>query len=106
MFANTNDWRRITLWLVLFKIGYIAFVCIAVKLSSEFDKEKHNEVVAWWFKSIGGRQPPENRVGIAKHFATWDAQHYLFLSEVGYSKGVKSCAFYPLWPLSIRWFSI
>ncbi len=37
------------------------------------------------------------------HFATWDAAHYLYLSEVGYAEGVRSCAFYPLWPLLMRW---
>ncbi len=39
----------------------------------------------------------------ASHFATWDAAHYLYLSEVGYHHDVPSCAFYPLWPLLVRW---
>lgn len=38
----------------------------------------------------------------ASHYATWDAAGYLRLSEEGYYKGTALCAFYPLYPLSIR----
>jgi hypothetical protein len=36
------------------------------------------------------------------HFVSWDAEHYLFLSENGYKAGFGQCAFYPLYPLMIR----
>lgn len=35
-------------------------------------------------------------------YKTWDAQHYLFLSQHGYVPGTMPCAFYPLWPFLIR----
>ncbi len=38
----------------------------------------------------------------ASHFGTWDAEHYLQLMEAGYEPGAWSCAFYPLWPLSVK----
>ena len=47
------------------------------------------------------------RVGAAvfeSHFAAWDGAHYLLLATDGYSKGVSSCAFYPLWPTLMRLF--
>ena len=106
MFANTKGWRRIIPWLVVGKIVYLAAVCLAVRFWPDFDEEKSNEINARWFDSASGRSPPEVPTGIRRHFATWDAEHYLFLSEAGYSEGEKSCAFYPLWPLVIRWFSV
>ena len=33
---------------------------------------------------------------------TWDAQHYLYLAENGYSGAGGSAAFFPLWPLLVR----
>ena len=44
--------------------------------------------------------------GPETEFRSKDGSHYLHLSEAGYSAGDISCAFYPLWPLLIRWFSI
>lgn len=38
----------------------------------------------------------------ATRWATWDAQHYLFIAEHGYLAGHVSGAFWPLWPLVIR----
>ncbi len=35
-------------------------------------------------------------------FKTWDASHYLRLSDEGYQVGTMSTAFPPLWPMSIR----
>jgi hypothetical protein len=49
------------------------------------------------------RWPREGEWTFASHFATWDSAHYLRLSELGYAKDVRSCAFYPLWPLLMRW---
>src|SRR5438105_2930989 len=40
--------------------------------------------------------------GIARAFSTWDAQHYLYLSESGYHAGQMSNAFFPLFPLLIH----
>jgi hypothetical protein len=38
----------------------------------------------------------------ATRWATWDAQHYLFIAAHGYVAGHISSAFWPLWPLLIR----
>jgi hypothetical protein len=35
-------------------------------------------------------------------YETWDAQHYLYLAAHGYSPGIQSNAFYPLFPLIVR----
>jgi len=51
------------------------------------------------------RWPREGTPVFASHFATWDAAHYLYLSEVGYRHNASSWAFYPLWPLLVRWVS-
>ena len=40
-----------------------------------------------------------------KHIVATDAKFYLFLSEKGYERGNPTCAFYPLYPLLIRWVS-
>lgn len=46
--------------------------------------------------------PPNENVSFATLLRTWDAQQYLYLSEVGYQPGTPSAAFYPLWPLCIK----
>lgn len=38
----------------------------------------------------------------ATRWATWDAQHYLYLAREGYTAGHISSAFWPLWPLLVR----
>ena len=71
----------------------LAGVC----LWNDFDEGK--------FYGMRARWPRDGNPVLASHFATWDAAHYLYLSEVGYAKDVKSCAFYPLWPLLVRGFA-
>lgn len=44
----------------------------------------------------------EKAPAFATRWATWDAQHYLFIAEHGYLAGHVSGAFWPLWPLVIR----
>ncbi len=45
--------------------------------------------------------PTGEKVNIFTSFKTWDAQHYLYLSEIGYKKNNVSNAFYPLYPFLI-----
>ena len=45
-----------------------------------------------------GDTPPTR----ATPFATWDAQHYLYLATEGYGPGRPSIAFFPLFPWLIR----
>jgi hypothetical protein len=95
---KVSDWRRVLLWLVFVKAAYLAGVYAALCLWPAMDTEMFHRVMQRW--------PRQGEPVFASHFATWDAAHYLYLSEVGYAKDVHSCAFYPLWPLLIRWFSV
>jgi hypothetical protein len=101
-----KDWQPNLLWLVLIKGVYLAALCLALRMWPNFDEEKCSAVNARWFHPSAQVALPEGRPGLARHFSTWDAQHYLLLSESGYCEGLESCAFYPLWPLVIRWFSL
>ncbi len=89
--------RRMLALLGLFKLSYLALLCALLWLWPDFDTETFYRVNARW--------PREGEPVFASHFATWDSAHYLLLSEVGYSAGLPSCAFYPLWPLLVRWLS-
>jgi hypothetical protein len=44
--------------------------------------------------------PPDAPINVAGAYQTWDAQHYLFISQYGYAR-VASRVFYPLWPAVI-----
>ncbi len=74
-------------------------ICVALFLAADFDVERASSIRRNWFGPPGGN---ESRGELERHFATWDAEHYLFLSEFGYRKGFPSCAFYPLWPKLIQ----
>jgi hypothetical protein len=45
---------------------------------------------------------PGERLTLVSHFASYDAEFYLSLSENGYKTGQPQCAFYPLYPMVIR----
>lgn len=81
-----------------FKGCYLLLVAVAVWLFSNFEEGRFFRVNARW--------PREGDPIFLSHFATWDAAHYLRLSEAGYANDVPSCAFYPLWPLLMRWGSV
>ncbi len=85
---------RVLIWLAVLKGVYLLAVFVAVRSWPALDTGV--------FERVHQRWPREGGPVFATHFATWDAAHYLYLSEVGYSAGVPSCAFYPLWPLLIR----
>ncbi|MGO9202857.1 MAG: mannosyltransferase family protein [Limisphaerales bacterium] len=89
---------RVLIWLLVLKVGYLLAVYLAVRSRPALDRGVFDGVNQHW--------PRQGGPVFATHFATWDAAHYLYLSEVGYSAGVASCAFYPLWPLSIRAFAL
>lgn len=46
--------------------------------------------------------PPNEKISLQSAFKTWDAQHYLFLSEQGYKRGQISNAFSPLFPILVN----
>jgi hypothetical protein len=45
---------------------------------------------------------PDAYPTLEQHFVTFNAEHYIFLSEMGYKRGLAECAYYPLYPLLIR----
>ena len=63
-------------------------VCAAFCL--QFDVVQYHSAYAHW--------PHTDAPTICSRLATWDAAHYLILSQTGYEAGSHSCAFYPLWP--------
>lgn len=94
---------RVTAWLVAGTIVYFGVLVAALSLWGEYDEGRFRAIGANWFGAGAEAAWPDGTAGLARHFATWDAQHYLYLSQAGYGPGVKSNAFYPLWPLAIGW---
>jgi hypothetical protein len=45
------------------------------------------------------------RSAVLRHLVSYDASYYLLLSKMGYKHSDERCAFYPLYPLLIRWVS-
>ena len=93
--AKPLSWQRVLVWVVVFKIVYLSVLYAGLVASPSMD------TVSFRGKAI--RWPRQGDPVFASHFATWDAAHYLYLSEAGYGPGAPSCAFYPLWPLMMRW---
>ena len=93
------------LWLALLKASYFALLCSALMLWHGFDDSQLETVNAFWFQRFGAASPMAESQPFARHFATWDAEHYLYLAQAGYAPEVPSRAFYPLWPLAVRSFS-
>ncbi len=46
--------------------------------------------------------PKNSEPGVATTLSAWDGAHYFLLSTSGYSRGLPSCAFYPMWPIVLR----
>lgn len=90
-----SEMLRISLLLVAFKILYVFSILVATHLWPV--KQDANI-----FHSKRQQWTTEGRLTDESHFTSWDAEHYLHLSECGYESGAASCAFYPLWPLAIR----
>ncbi len=80
------------LWAAAFKLGYWATLLVGVCLWGHLYSSP--QVVYW-----PGEVPPV----FGSHFTAYDGYYYLELSTRGYESGTPACAFYPLWPLLIRW---
>lgn len=50
--------------------------------------------------------PLNEKISFVSSFKTWDSQHYLYLSEKGYSESIESNRFFPLLPFSIKTLSL
>jgi hypothetical protein len=91
---KTCRWHRVLLWLLPVKLVYLAGVYAALRLWPAMDERMFHGPTDRWLR--------DGAPVFASHFTTYDAAHYLNLSEVGYGKDMPECAFYPLWPLLIR----
>ena len=80
------------------KLLYLVLVSLMSLLYPSFETSKALSIRQSWFPDIWMQK---ERSSLENLFATWDAEHYLYLAEYGYDQGVKSCAFYPLWPMAI-----
>jgi hypothetical protein len=88
-------WQEAALWVFSYKALYALVVLIIVFVFPDYDEAHFSSINHTWF---GGYVSQYEKSNVARHFATWDAAHYLFISENGYCSGLRSCAFYPLWP--------
>jgi hypothetical protein len=99
MLADLANSRRVIGYLVLFKVTYLILLSAGLLLRTESEKggitlvDLQNGFRNW-------------RLTIKPHLMLLDAGSYLMLSEKGYKQGLRDCAFYPLYPLLIRWVSL
>jgi hypothetical protein len=78
----------------LYKVYLLILVYLVSQLfSSTFATEIYYSNFRW---------PPDEPPSLISAYKTWDGNHYLYLSEMGYRPGSISNAFYPLWPICIR----
>jgi hypothetical protein len=90
--AASHRWIRAAGWILLAKLVYLGAVFTILKGWNHPEEIRLQEV----------RWPIDADPTFESHFATWDSAHYLLLATQGYADGVRSCAFYPLWPLLWR----
>lgn len=94
-----RGWLRVALTLLAVKLAYGLVVWGMTWWGEAFDAERAEYIRREWFPA---QAPPPVHGRWERHFATWDAEHYLYLSTHGYGPEVRSIAFYPLWPLLMR----
>ncbi|HEV2208862.1 MAG TPA: hypothetical protein VG167_08805 [Verrucomicrobiae bacterium] len=87
MIATRRQWR-----IVVLAKAFLALVVFGT-LYAQFNVAQFRAAYAQW--------PPGGTAVLASRFSTWDAAHYLRLSQSGYEAGAMSCAFYPLWPATV-----
>jgi hypothetical protein len=85
--------------LLAYKIVYLLAISSAISIWPE---DAHAEM----FHSDNQVSTPDGHLTFDCHFASWDAEHYLDIASDGYAAGSSRCAFYPLFPMMIRYFSV
>jgi hypothetical protein len=85
---------RVVAWLILLKAGYFVILCGILWLWPDLEQTTLSNVKQEWFERFGAVPPPAESQPFARHFATWDAEHYLYLSQAGYLRPAPSRAFY------------
>ena len=96
--AGPAKLKRVFLALLAYKIIYLLAASAAISIWPENTHEN-------MFHSASQVSTPSGYLTFGCHFTSWDAEHYLFLAAHGYEAGESRCAFYPLFPLTIRFFS-
>jgi hypothetical protein len=95
MSALRKELTRAAWGLACFKTEYFVALVTALLLWGDLAE----------FMRLPQRWAPKGGPSFASHFTGWDAGYYLSLSEQGYRAGDSACAFNPLWPFLVRWFS-
>jgi hypothetical protein len=97
--AGLNSGRTRPLWILCaFKAVYLIIIAGTILIwPAGRDSELARYSRIHW--------TPAGHPEFTSYFTTWDVGHYLYLSQEGYHAGTNSCAFYPLWPLALRWSS-
>jgi hypothetical protein len=88
--------RRVGLGIILFKAIYVVLLFGALRV---WPTPKED------FVFLSGLDASKADMGFGSHLLSSDGKYYVRLSEEGYRHGNKECAFYPLYPLFIRWAS-
>lgn len=83
--------RKIIFLILVSKIFVFLIIFIAYNFVP-FDRFQYRANLRW---------PPNEAISLLTAYKTWDAQNYLFLSEVWYQKSLLAGSFYPLFPLLI-----
>jgi hypothetical protein len=103
--VSSSTWKKTRFWatnplpgLLLFKLVYFGLLISALLLfpTGQNSNLFHSKRQAWTL---------DGHLTFESHFTAWDSEHYLHISERGYQANDGICAFYPLWPMAVRYFS-
>ncbi len=97
---NASTRRKISLsqifWsLLAYKLLYLGAISLAL---ITWPERTDSDI----FHSARQKLTSSGYLTFSCHFASWDAEHYLFIADHGYEAGAGRCAFYPLFPFTIR----
>lgn len=92
---NSGNQRRGTIQ----SIATVFTFRVAVVLFTVFATRNAERDISHGIRSVW---PTREEVSALSYSASWDAAHYLHLAFDGYKPGDESCAFYPLWPLTLN----
>jgi hypothetical protein len=97
--TTSDPWyevKSLTVALVAYKLAIALFIALFwANFPTAFDREQRA-------RNYTRAPSQQEHVELRDLFETWDTQHYLAISEQGYTPETASTAFYPLWPALIR----
>lgn len=101
--ANSVDlpWHGVATRLLVFKLIYGALLLLALRVHPNFEDSTAGYIREYWFPKEGASWLEGQQSGFRRQFTTWDATHFLYLSQFGYTPELKSAAMYPLWPTAM-----